>query len=400
MIERNLAKSLLEAASKYPVVTLTGPRQSGKSTLCRALFSDRIMVSLEDPDQRAFAEHDPRGFLAQLGDEAVIDEVQRVPELLSYLQGMVDANPRTGRYILTGSQNLGLLQQVTQSLAGRTALLYLMPCTLDELSAFDNHPKDLASVMFHGGYPPIFDRNIEATRWHRDYVATYLERDVRQILNVGDLSSFQTFLGLCAGRSAQLLNLSALGGDAGITHATAKSWISVLDASFVAYRLRPYHRNFNKRLIKAPKLLFIDSGLLCYLLGIETAQQLWTHPLRGAVFETWVASEVIKARYNQDTIAGTWFFRDQRGREIDLVIEQAGKVIAVECKSGQTIAEDFFEQLAYFKQLTDSDPAIEHCALRIVYGGDHRQQRHGASVIPWSAMAGQSWLPANTETEQ
>ena len=391
MIERDISASVLDAAARYPVVTITGPRQSGKTTLCRALFGERPGVSLEDPDEAAFARGDPRGFLAQFEDGAFIDEVQRVPELLSYLQGVVDRDPRPGRFILTGSQNLNLIQNVSQSLAGRTALLRLLPCALGEVRAFDVFPSDLASTLLHGGYPRIFDQKIPPRLWFKDYVATYLERDVRQVLNVGDLVAFQTFLGLCAGRSGQLLNLSALGGDAGVTHATAKAWVSVLEASFVAIRLRPYHRNINKRLIKTPKLHFLDSGLLCYLLGIETAEQLSRHPLRGAIFETWVTAEVLKSRWNSNATGSVFFYRDQRGHEVDLVIEEAGHVRGIECKSGQTIAADFFVPLETFGALASADAAVLGYEAAVVYGGERAEQRSAGRVVPWSEMHEHPW---------
>ena len=296
LIDRDLAPNLVRAASQLPAMTLTGPRQSGKTTLCRALFPQHPYVTLEAPDVRAFAMEDPRAFLAQFPKGAVIDEVQRVPDLLSYLQGIIDADPAPGRWILTGSQNLSLLESVSQSLAGRTAVHHLLPLTRGEVGRFDRPPKSLEETLFAGGYPRIFDRNLDPVEWLRSYVATYLERDVRTISNVGDLATFQRFIELCAGRTAQLLNYSSLANDCAISQPSAKAWLSILEASFIASRLPAFHANLRKRIVKMPKLFFYDTGLVCWLLGIRTPEQLRSHPLRGPIFETWVVSEIVKHR--------------------------------------------------------------------------------------------------------
>ncbi len=303
MIDRNITPQLRALAGHYPVVALTGPRQSGKTTLCRAVFPDRPYVSLEALDLRAFAQEDPRGFLAEYQDGAVLDEIQRVPGLLSYLQTEVDERPEPGRFILTGSQHLGLSESIAQSLAGRCGLLTLLPPSLDELTRFPNAPDDLYTLLWQGAYPRIYDRGIPAHQWLADYLATYVQRDVRQIVNVGDLQTFSGFLRLCAGRSAQEVNLSALGADAGVSHNTARAWLSVLETSFVLHRLPAWHANLRKQLVKAPKLHLFDSGLLCYLLGIQEPAQLRLHPLRGAVFESWAVAEVYKAQTNQGPAA-------------------------------------------------------------------------------------------------
>jgi hypothetical protein len=392
MVPRALTPRLRASAGKFPVVTVTGPRQSGKTTLCRAVFPDKAYVSLEAPDVREYARTDPRGFLGDHVSGAILDEIQRVPELLSYLQVEVDARPTPGRFVLTGSANLALIGSVSQSLAGRTALLHLLPLSWSEVGHFPRRPDDLWTALWTGGYPAIYDRDLDPTEWLASYVATYVERDVRQILNVGDLAAFQTFVRLCAGRSAQLLNLSALAADGGVTHVTARSWISVLEASFVAFRLPPYHANLTTRLVKTPKLHFYDSGLLCYLLGIRRPEQLREHPLRGAVFETWVVDEVAKSRLHAGVSGGLAFFRDRKGREVDLLVEDSGALTAVETKSGQTVNDDFFAGLAAFADLVESGRRRGTSLRRVlVYGGAARQQRSRGTVLPWASVDRYDW---------
>jgi len=391
VILRTLESRLLALARKFPVVTVTGPRQSGKTTLCRAAFADLPYVSLEAPDIQAFARQDPRAFLAQRRDGAILDEVHRVPELLSYLQVLVDERPAAGRFILSGSANFALLQTLGQSLAGRTALLELMPLSLEEIRRFPEHPVELLDLLWRGSYPAVYDRRLEPQDWYPSYVATYVERDVRTILNVGDLVAFQTFLRLCAGRTGQLLNLSALGADAGITHNTAKAWLSVLEAGYVAWQLTPFHANVTKRLIRTPKLHLFDTGLACYLLGIRSADQLREHPLRGAIFETWVASEVLKSRLHRGLEPSLCFYRDRKGTEVDLLVELGRELLAIEVKSGQTIATDFFGPLQSFAALVAS--ARPRRAVRgfLVYGGDEAQDRSAGTVVPWSGLDRRAW---------
>lgn len=389
MIPRVLEKRLLELAGKFPVVTVTGPRQSGKTTLCRAAFSDKAYASLEAPDRQEYARRDPRGFLSDFPEGAVLDEIQRVPELLSYIQTVVDANPRKARFILTGSANLALLQSVGQSLAGRTALLNLLPLGLEEIRRFPDSPADLLSLLCRGSYPAVYDRGLNAGDWYPSYVATYLERDVRMLLNVGDLVGFQTFLRLCSGRVGQLVNLSALGADAGVSHVTARSWLSVLEAGYVAWRLPPFHRNLGKRLVKTPKLHFLDSGLVCYLLGIRSPEQLRDHPLRGAVFETWVAAEILKARVHRGLQPALTFYRDSKGVEVDLLVELGNCLMAVETKSGQTVADDAFAGLRSFEAALGAS----HMKVKpfLVYAGEEMQKRTAATVVPWSGINEIPW---------
>jgi len=290
---RTLEPLARQAAREFPVVTITGPRQSGKTTLCRALFPNLPYANLEPLDQRNYARNDPRGFLAEYPDGAVIDEIQRAPDLSSYLQAAVDEDPRPGRFIVSssvsGSQHFGLSQTVNQSLAGRAAIMRLLPLSLDELSAFDAEINDLWQVVLQGGYPAIHSRKLNAARWLDNYLLTYIERDVRQLSQIGDLEAFGNFLALAAGRSASEINLSAIGGDAGVAHNTARAWLSVLEASFVIFRLPAWHGNLRKQLTKAPKLHFLDSGLACRLLGIGTPEELRHHPLLGPIVESWVA---------------------------------------------------------------------------------------------------------------
>ncbi|MBI3785987.1 MAG: ATP-binding protein [Deltaproteobacteria bacterium] len=391
MIRRTLAAKLRALAHSFPIVTVTGPRQSGKTTLCRASFPDRPYLSLEAPDVREYAVRDPRGLLGDYSKGAIIDEVQRVPELLSYLQGEVDERPRPGRFILTGSANFALLQSVSQSMAGRTGLLQLLPLSLEEIRRFPKPPADLSRILWQGSYPALYDRRLAPSDWFAAYVGTYVERDVRQILNVANLAQFQAFLRLCAGRSAQLLNASTLGADAGITHNTARAWLSVLEASYLVFRLPPFLANLNKRLVKTPKLHFYDSGLLCYLLGITSPEQLHQHPLRGAIFESWVVTEIIKARANLGLAASLSFYRDRKGLEVDAILERGNQILAVETKSGRTIAADFFTALRSFADAIGAGKPARRVSSMVVYGGGQPQQRSDAAVVPWSKLDDCNW---------
>lgn len=386
---RRIAQDRVEAAAaSFPVVTLTGPRQSGKTTLCRAAFPDKAYVNLESPDHRAFALEDPRGFLAQYPQGAILDEIQRTPELPSYLQGLVDAEPVRGRWILTGSQNLGLMDSVSQSLAGRTAVLHLMPLSLDELMAFPNAPNTLDEVLFCGGYPRIFDQNIPASDWLASYVATYLERDVRQISQVGDLTVFQKFLGLCAGRTGQQLNYSNLAADCGVSQPTAKHWLSILEASFLVYLQPSWSGNHRKRLVKMPKMHFMDVGLACWLLGIRAPEHLSLHPLRGALFESWVLSEIRKHRLHRGQPGTLHYYRDHGGGEADLLLETPQGMILAEVKAGQTISSEAWKGLSRVAQGFANE---QGCQQMVVYGGEEEQARKDVLVLPWRAVQEVAW---------
>ncbi len=384
MLPRLLTPTLQRLATSFPVLAITGPRQSGKTTLARAQFADRPYVSLEDPIERAFAAEDPRGFLARFGQGAVFDEAQRWPDLFSYLQGMVDADRRPGRFILTGSQQFGLLAGVTQSLAGRVGMTRLLPLAAAEIPSIGSGQLNVDNALLMGGYPALHAQAIQPADWFASYIATYAERDVRQVLNIQNLPTFQRFLRLCAGRTGQLLNVSALASEAGITANTAKSWLAVLESSDLIHLLPPYFRNFGKRLVKAPKLYFLDTGLACWLLGIRSEDVLNLHPMRGALFENWVVGEFIKARYNQGLPADLYFWRDNNGLEADLMFERGGRLQMVEIKSGQTITSDTVRagQRAIRMAVDEALPPW------LVHGGDESQVRSGVNIVGWRDLPG------------
>ena len=383
MIPRTLEKKLHELTGYYPAVVVTGPRQSGKTTLCRMAYPGKRYVSLEALDIRDFARNDPRGFIAEHADGAIIDEVQHVPELFNYLQSDIDARPNPGRFILTGSQHFGLSQSISQSLAGRCGILVLLPPSLEELRAFPSTPADLFPLLWQGAYPRIYDRGIPARQWLADYTATYVQRDVRQVINVGDLQTFSEFLKLCAGRTAQEINLSKLGNDAGVSHNTVRAWLSILETSYIVHRLPAWHVNIRKQVVKAPKLHFFDSGLTCYLLGIRDPGQLRHHPLRGAIFESWVVAEIYKSSVHSGFQPGLYHYREVRGPEIDLVIAQAEALMTVEIKSGATVTRDFFKNLKKFSGRMKGAGKTRPVHNHIVYGGADSQRRSDAHVLSW-----------------
>jgi len=385
MIRRELEKKLRQWAEQYPVITVTGPRQSGKTTLCRALFSEKPYISFEDLDNREFARLDPRGFLSEIPNGAVLDEIQYAPDLVSYIQTMVDEIQHPGMFILTGSRQFEMMEKVSQSLAGRTAVARLLPFSFGELYPQGVGAEELSvnQMLYTGFYPRIHDRKLDPTEALSFYLATYIERDVRQILAVSDLDRFATFIRLCAGRTGQLLNMQSIGGECGITHNTVKSWLSVLQASGIIKLLRPWHANLGKRLVKSPKLYFLDTGLACFLLGIQKPEHLTGHPLRGALFETFVVSEAYKQHDHAGKSERLWFYRDSHGNEVDLLAGSETELSAWEVKSAMTISTDFFNGLTKLKKT-----AAGLKTRAIVYGGDKRMTRQGVDIIPWKQIDG------------
>ncbi|OGC23959.1 AAA family ATPase [candidate division WOR-1 bacterium RIFOXYB2_FULL_42_35] len=399
MKKRFLEKPLKSAAKKYPIVTLTGPRQSGKTTLAKTAFPKYRYVSLEDPDQRSFAEKDPRGFLEEYNQYVILDEVQRVPQLFSYLQTLVDEKKLPGQFVLTGSNQFTLNEKISQSLAGRAAIFKLLPFSLAELLArppqsFWEKPAapsqkiappkaTLSRVIFEGLYPRIHDQKIDPRQWYRDYFETYVTKDVRNLLELGDLRSFEQFVRLLAGRSGQILNLTSLGNDLGVSHTTAKRWLSVLEASYLVALLPPYYKNFNKRIIKAPKVYFLDSGFLCFLLQIKNPKEWATHPQLGSIFETFIVSEIFKSFTHAGLTPPLYFWRDRSGTEIDLLIDHGGKGFPVEIKASQTINQDFLRPISSWLKL----PNNKQTEGAIVFGGKNYQKRSKLQIVPWYAVS-------------
>ena len=382
MIERQITSQLVRLFEQYPFVTVTGPRQSGKTTLCRATFSGLAYVSLEAPDQREFAESDPRGFLAQFNDGAILDEIQHVPELLSYLQVLADERGRNSQFVLTGSEQFRLSEAISQSLAGRTALLRLLPFSLAERQR-TGASNEVNDILFSGFYPRILDQNLNPRQALADYFETYVERDVRRLGGIRDLSGFRRFVRLCAGRVGQLSNLSSLGADAGVSHTTAREWLSILETSYIIFQLQPFHSNLRKRLVKSPKLYFYDVGLACYLIGIENSSQVATHPLRGSLFENVVVVEALKYRFNRGMNPNLSFYRDSSGLECDILYETGDGFTAIEVKSGSTVVSDYFRSL---NRVAGIVPRI--LAKVVVYGGSDRQSRSDCEVVPLGEFGG------------
>ena len=383
IIDRQAHAVLLQRATLYPVVTVLGPRQSGKTTLCRMAFPDKPYVNLEQPDVRDFAQQDPKAFLAQYPDGAVLDEIQNVPTLLSWLQVLTDADPRKGRFVLTGSHQLQVNAHITQSLAGRTAVLELLPLSLSELAAVGDGatvgPDDVNQMMLQGGYPRIHAQDLPPEVMLSDYFATYVERDVRQLINLRHLSEFGQCVRLLAGRTGQLLNQTSLGNEVGVSSNTITQWLSLLEASFLVFSLAPWSVNIGKRLVKSPKVYFYDVGLACWLLGIKTVEQLQHHPLRGALFENLVVLEVMKSLRNQGLRDPLYFFRDSNGLEVDLLLEHADGVQLIEIKASQTVAAPLFKNLRTVSTLLGERVKSQH----LVYGGDLRQARTDVDVLPY-----------------
>jgi len=381
MIARKLEQPLRRLAAEYPVVTLTGPRQSGKTTLCRQVFPELTYLSLEDPDVRQLALSDPREFLECCRAGAVLDEIQKAPHLVSYLQGMVDQDQSLGPFILTGSEQFELTQSISQSLAGRTAVLRLLPFAYEELYG-TTRPVDLDTCLYQGFYPRIHDKGLNPSEALGFYVNTYVERDVRAIKNIAHLSQFEVFLRLCAANVGQELNKSRLGNDLGVDLKTVASWLSILEASYLVFRLPPHFKNFRKRVTRSAKLYFYDVGLAAYLLGIREASVLRAHPLRGPLFENFIIAEVLKQRFNQVADSNLYFYRDNKGHEVDLLLDFGFGVHTVEIKAAKTFSTDFLKGLRYYARL---NPGVRRSYL--VYTGEHRQSVQGVQLLPYESFA-------------
>jgi uncharacterized protein len=375
MITRIIGDQILKALEQVPAVTVTGPRQSGKTTLVKNLLPDIPYFNLEDPEFRNFASGDPKGFLKTAGHHAIFDEIQHVPELFSYIQVEMDRAGQNGMYILTGSNNFQLMERISQSLAGRVSIFHLLPFSIAEL----NPGKEVSpeEIIHRGSYPRVYNQLMNYQQWYADYITTYLERDLRSLINIGDLSTFRHFIRLCAARTGQLVNLSAMATELAVSYQTIKRWLSVLEASYILFTLNPFHKNLNKRVIKSSKFYFYDTGLLCTLLGIKTPEELTFHYLRGGIFESFIISEIKKLLFNHRIPAEVSFFRDSTGNEVDLILEMEGVTKAIEIKSGKTIAPQFFKGIHFWNKLKENDQSF------VIYAGDDIQLRSDATVLNW-----------------
>lgn len=382
IINRTIETVLRTYADNYPVVTITGPRQSGKTTLSKKVFPHKPYANLESPDIRQFAVDDPRGFLAQYPDGAILDEIQRTPDLVSYIQPMVDEDKREGLFILTGSQQFEVSNTINQSLAGRTALLKLLPFSIEEIKASFSS-QDVDHLLYSGFYPRIWDKHLNPTQVLGDYFETYVERDLRQLVNVKDLNLFHRFIKLCAGRVGQLLNINSLANDTGISHTTAGNWLSILEASYIIFFLQPYHKNISKRLVKSPKLYFYDVGLAAFLIDIQNEKQIARDPLRGNLFENMVITEAQKYRFNQGKKSNLYFYWDSKGNEVDLLMINGPDLFPVEIKAGMTITREYFKGLNHF---TKTFPELVPNGSGLVYGGFEKQKRTDVLIVPWNCL--------------
>lgn len=381
-IRRDIQPILERMASQFPIVAIVGPRQSGKTTLAKETFPNYTYVSLEDLDKRRIAQEDPHQFFAAFAQEKglIIDEIQHVPDLFSYLQGIVDEAYRPGRFIITGSQNFAMLQSITQSLAGRVTLLTLLPLTVEELRQANTLPATLEDVLFKGFYPRLYAQPIDSDIWLQDYISTYIERDVRQLLKIGNILSFQKFIALCAVRVGKLLNFTELARDADISPNTVKSWFSILEASYIVYQLAPHYNNYSKRVIQTPKLYFYDTGLVCALLGIRSAKELFDHPLRGHLFESFAVTEMLKTRYNMHKKPHLFYWRDTQGHEMDCVFEKRyDTLVPVEIKSSMTFSNTLLKGLSQWQQIAN----LENTPAYLVYAGNTNLHYMHYQIFTW-----------------
>jgi len=385
MINRIAKTKLKDSATKFKAVAVVGARQSGKTTLVKQVFKSKPYVSLENPDSRNFALEDPRGFLASYPKGAILDEVQRTPELFSYLQEILDNNKAKGQFILTGSNNFLLQQSISQSLAGRVGYINLLPFSIEELTKSNILPLTDESVMLKGFYPPVYNQNIPPIDWCPNYIRTYIEKDVRQIKNITDLIVFERFIKLLAGRSGQELNNSALSVETGVDVKTIQSWIGILESSFIIYLLKPHFKNFKKTIVRRPKIYFYDTSLVCYLLGIRNTVQLKTHPLKGSIFESMVVTELIKKRTNLGLPINLYYWRDKTGHEIDIIVDNENNLLPIEIKSGKTFNPDYFKNIDYWCKLSGAKKSI------VLFAGENNQKRSdGKEVLNWKNYIGRS----------
>jgi len=378
VIKREISELILRLSRQYPVVTITGPRQSGKTTLCKLLFPKKPYISLENIEERNFAINDPKGFLAKYPNGAILDEIQKAPDLLSYIQTIVDDKNREGMFILTGSHQFEMMKNVSQSLAGRTAIVKLLPLSYQEAySSISNN--NIEEVLFTGFYPRIFDKKLSPTEVMSFYVSTYIERDLRELINIKDLSVFENFLKICAGRSGQIINYSSIGNDCGITYNTIKNWLSILETSFIIKIHKPFFKNINKRLIKSPKLYFLDTGLLCYLLGITEPKQIEIHPLKGAIFESFIVSDILKIKFNKGKQDNLYYYRDNHGIEIDILMDQGTSVDAIEIKSSKTLSSQFFKNIKSYQK-------NQKGKAYLIYGGNENHTQENVQIVSWNNL--------------
>ncbi len=384
MYQRLLRLKLMKLAKSFPAIAIMGPRQSGKTTLAKTLFKNYDYVSLENFDERIAAENDPRGFLENFLKGVILDEIQKVPKLFSYLQGIIDQNNIPGKFILTGSHNFLLHEKITQTLAGRVAIQRLLPLSLEEIKKKKKLGENWENLAFNGFYPFLFAKKTKPVDFYSSYLQTYVERDVRDIKNIGNLSDFQRFLKLCAGRVGQLLNISSLALDTGISHTTAKTWLSLLEASFIVYLLKPHYKNFNKRLVKMPKLYFYDTGLLSFLLNLKSAKQLKSHFAYGSIFENFIIMEIIKNSFNKgETANNLYFWRDNSGHEIDLIIEKANKFLSIEIKASKTGNKTFFDHLTFWQKISGEKEENSF----VIYAGDRNFKLKSGQQIGWKNLS-------------
>lgn len=382
ILKRNISKTMLEIVNQYPILAVTGPRQSGKTTLLKELFSDFKYISLENPDNREFAKEDPNGFLKRFSGKVIIDEAQRVPSIFSYLQTHVDSKKEMGQYIVSGSQNFHLMQEITQSLAGRVAIFKLFPFDFNELKESDLLSRDYLQNIIKGFYPALYDRKIKSQTFFSNYIQTYLQRDVSELIEIRDMNTFKDFLFLLATRAGQLLNMNAISKECRITQPTVKSWISALENSFIIFRLHPFYKNLKKRVVKSSKLYFYDTGLLSYLLRLKNIEELYTNPVKGTLFENMIISEYIKQMYHSNELNDFWFWRDTSGHEVDLLYHNGMELTATEIKATNTISKKHFEGLNYFEKLLKNIKVKKE----LVYSGQENMQRQGVEITGWDKI--------------